>query len=396
MPSVSILAMWMNAATRPRGLAVLAVVATRLALIACGLLAFGTLPDGRTVQTANLQWLPAQTPLLEMWARWDAEWYLFIANHGYDVTPLPSAQLTWPGEALAGFLPLYPMMVRLVAPVFGLVGGALFISNLSLAVAVWLLFRLVRRELGDDAEPAALVATATMLTFPTTLFLSAAYPESTFVALSIGTFLAIRSDRPGMAGVCAAAAILTRPFGVLLILPIVFEVALRRGGTVSARVRRLALALVPPMAALGSWLVFCHVRFGDAFATMEHKSRFRGELSWPWTAFTRWWSEGPVIHGSHGSTFELVMAIAVIGLTVLMLRRIPQSYFVYMVAALALTLGASLWSFSRLALTLIPIYVLVAALWKAERPRIAVIMIAIGGPLSGLLMALYARWWWAG
>ncbi len=80
-----------------------------------------------------------------------------------------------------------------------------------------------------------------------------------------------------------------------------------------------------------------------------------------------------------------------------MARRLRISYTIYASAAVVLALGSTLlWSFSRLALTLFPFYILIGALWAEGRRCLPVLYAFIGVTISGLFMALFANWWWVG
>ncbi len=83
--------------------------------------------------------------VVDVWARWDSEWYLRIAESGYD----------WPSSTPA-FFPLYPLLVGGLGRILGgqfLLAG-LVVSLAACAVAFVLLYRLVRRRLRpDDALP---------------------------------------------------------------------------------------------------------------------------------------------------------------------------------------------------------------------------------------------------
>ena len=135
---------------------------------------------------------------VDVWARWDSDWYLRIAEGWYD----------WPSGAPA-FFPLYPTLVggvgRLLDGHYVLAGVA--VSTAACGVAFTLLHRLVRERL--DAQ----MATRSVLflaVFPTSLFLTAVYSESLFLALAIATFVLAERDRLGWAGVVAGLALLTR------------------------------------------------------------------------------------------------------------------------------------------------------------------------------------------
>src|SRR5262245_52082796 len=96
--------------------------------------------------TTYFAWLPLQdlaakagTPpsgplgALDTWNRWDASWYLPIADSGY----LPDSHRT-------AFFPLYPMLVRGVKTVFPMTTfhAAIFVSVLACLAALILVHRL--------------------------------------------------------------------------------------------------------------------------------------------------------------------------------------------------------------------------------------------------------------
>jgi hypothetical protein len=149
-------------------------------------------------------------------------------------------------------------------------------------------------------------------------------------------------------------------------------------------------------AALGAFMLHCHRVFGDPFALLRRQARWRGGLSGPWQAFVRWWEAGPVAHGAHGSTFELVVAVLTLALLPVMVRRLRPCYSIYAIVAVALALGSTLWSFSRMVLTLFPFFILVGVAWGEERRTFPVVFGFLAATLSGLFMALFANWWWAG
>lgn len=106
------------------------LVASRLALLSVGLLSTWLLPSGLAAQRGNLVWHEEVSRPLEIWARWDSEWYLLIADRGYDVGDVLTAfAVPYEPSAAAGFLPLYPVLIGLLRPLVGLVGAGVLISN---------------------------------------------------------------------------------------------------------------------------------------------------------------------------------------------------------------------------------------------------------------------------
>ena len=377
-------------------------VASRLALLAVGLLSTALLPSGIGSQPGNLVWHQAAPAPLEIWARWDSEWLLLIAQEGYDVGDhLSGLGVAYEGSAAAGFLPLYPILIRALAPVCGPIAAGVLISNICLFLSLVLLDRLVRLEVGGErGETAGVAACAALLLYPSSLFLSAVYSESLFLVLSLGAFLAARSGHFPAAGVCGGLATLTRPFGILLVVPLVWEWWLwrnRADDAPSRRVRTLnGLWLVMPPVAISSYLFFSRLTFGDSLALLHRQERWRGGLSGPWRAFVRWWEAGPSVHGAHGSTVELVIALVCLAMFAVMVRRLRPSYTLYSGAALALALGSTLWSFSRRVVTLFPVFILIGVAWSDGRRCLPTLYAFVGGTLGGLFMALFANWWWVG
>ena len=172
---------------------------------------------------------------LDVWARWDSDWYLRIAHGGYDGAP----------SSTPAFFPLYPGLVALL--------GRLLLGNyilagvlLSLAaggVAFVLLYRLGQRHVGTAGARRAVLYLAV---FPTALFLQAVYSESLYLALVLASFLLAERGRFLGAGAAAGLAMLTRPAGVAL-LPALAVLAWRNDDRRGAFLR---LGAAAPIAAL--------------------------------------------------------------------------------------------------------------------------------------------------
>src|SRR5438067_9305373 len=109
-------------------------------------------------------------------ARWDAVWYLAIANDGYREA------------GRSAFFPLYPLLLAVLRPLTGsAVVAGIAISLAALLVALTILHRLATLELGAEAAGPAVVLVAV---FPAAYCFSAVYSESLFLALSVGAIYA--------------------------------------------------------------------------------------------------------------------------------------------------------------------------------------------------------------
>src|SRR5579859_3442356 len=142
------------------------------------------------------------TPIDELndWARWDSRWYLEIAQHGYIYSPNEQSSVA--------FFPLYSVLMRLVSIPLGgdrtaLVVAGMIISNVALLAALAVLVRLAATEMD---VPLAERVPIFLLVWPTSIFLSAVYPESLFLLLATVAFLSARTGRWPVAGITAALA----------------------------------------------------------------------------------------------------------------------------------------------------------------------------------------------
>lgn len=367
-------------------------LATRLGLLVVGLLASRLLVSGLTLQKGNLADHAPGPAVLDVWARWDSEWYLLIAERGYHCEDyFLGRPVAYEAADATGFFPLYPLLIRAgAAGGLSFLAAAVLVSNLALLAALWFLREIVRRDLGEPAAQASLWA---LLAFPTSFFLSAVYAESLLLAGVLGSLWAVRTGRPWLAGLFGACAALARPTGILVMVPLAYEVVAGwRSATRGAAARVLSL-LLPP-AALGGYMMYCHALFGRYAPFFERQERWRGPLSGPWRAFMRY-LEAPHLHDAHHSTIDLVCALLLLASIPWLFRHLPRSYGLYATAAILLPLGSTLWSFSRFAATIFPVHVLIGRA-ISRRPEWGEAYAALALPLSGLFMALYAAWWWVG
>ncbi|HEX9426173.1 MAG TPA: mannosyltransferase family protein [Candidatus Polarisedimenticolia bacterium] len=366
--------------------------ATRAGLLLVGLLASRLLVSGLTLQKGNLVYHPQGPAVLDVWARWDSEWYLLIAEHGYHSEEyFLGRPVAYEAAATTGFFPLYPLLIRAGAACgLSFLAAGVLISNLALLAALWFLHELVRRDLGDPVAQASLWV---LLAFPTSFFLSAVYAESLLLAGVLGSLWAARAGRPWLAGLLGAVATLARPTGILVLLPLADEAMNSpppaKGGRFSSGV-----SLLLPPAALGGFMLFCRASFGSYAPFLERQERWRGALGGPWRAFARY-LEAPHLHDAHHSTIDLICALLLVGSIPWLFRHLPRSYALYATAAILLPLGSTLWSFSRFAATIFPCHVLLGRL-ISRRPAWGDLYTGLALPLSGLFMALYAGWWWVG
>src|SRR5262245_51587159 len=205
-----------------------------------------------------------------------------------------------------------------------------------------------------------------------------------------------RDGRPLGAGLAAALCVLSKPTGLLVVLPLAWETLGIRtapagrfaeehaGATPAAwprRLARLVAALAPPAAALGAWMAWCHAHYDRWAPFLERQARWRGPTGGPWRAFARYF-ERPEIHGAHHSTIDLVCAALFVLLIPWMWRRLRGPEALWASVAILLPLGSSLWSFTRFAASIYPAFTL-AAIWSAGSERRFAALLSALLPLGG-------------
>ena len=291
-------------------------------------------------------------------ARWDAVWFLAIAQDGYY------------GEARPAFFPRYPL---LVAALGGSAWAGVAVSAACAVAALAVLHRLAALELGESAAGATVLAVAF---FPTSFFLTAVYSESLFLALSAGAFLAARTGRPALAAGLGALAAATRSIGVLLVVPLWL---LLRGRD------RAWILLVPlGLAAYCAWLWWVR---GDPWLPFRAQEVWDRTLGVPDVVGAIRGSSGDMLRRNLTDVaFLLFAAVATVGA----LRRLPLAYGAWALVALAVPLShpvdsQPLLSLPRFVLVLFPLHMWVATV---AGPR----TLAVSAVLLGLFSALFSTW----
>lgn len=200
--------------------------------------------------------------------RWDADWYLAIADHGYPQT-LGSVQ----DSGSLAFFPLYPALVKALAV---LTPGTRASTGLALAVAAslvaaWGVFA-VGERLHDRRT--GIVLAVLWAAFPVGAVQWMGYTESLFTALAAWSLYAVLTGRWLWAASLAVLAGLTRPTGVAVAaavsLTALLTLTLRRHRPHrSARV--LAAAVLAPLGWLGyvGWVGLRLGRWDGYFAVQR-------------------------------------------------------------------------------------------------------------------------------
>ncbi len=314
--------------------------------------------------------IPGLHNVVDGTTRWDASWFLYLAENGY-VT-----------EAHAAFFPAYPLAVRIADQLtpLGSLGAALLVSNAAFLGALLALYRLSLREFD---EPTAR-RTVTLLTFfPTSFFFLAPYSESLLLFATVLTFAWARSDRWGPAGVAGAVAWATRSIGATLVPSLVVE-AWTKG---RPRARRLAWALVPTIGLL-AYLAWWWARAGDPFVPIDALSQWHREPTFPLISLGRGIAIGLRAVGDTlwlPEAGDVILTFVPLLVLVLGWNRLPSpSYTVYAALGFLIPLSSAiparpLIGMSRYVIVLFPIAWIAALRLEGRYRYVAVLLLSIAG-----------------
>jgi len=329
------------------------LVGTRVGLTIVGFAAVALLGEG----PRRLDLAPDQ-PWLQLWSQWDSEHYLRIATEGYSYQAGTFSNIP--------FFPLYPALIGLVTTLIGrtdtqtaaIVGFG--IANIALFVALTYLTALVTRDMGLSTARRTVIYT---LLFPTTVFLSAVYAESLFLATGAATLYHARQGEWYRSGTAGFLAALTRPYGFLLVVPIAVELWRQR-----APIRAWpSIAMVP--LGLATYMAYLWQRFDDPFLYFKANEVWGRGFHLPWeTLFA--YLRGPLVGFDWPySWLDLISMIAMVVLVVVGWWLIPRSYWAYAAVGVlfALSSGIAWFSASRHALALFPIIIILAVLGTRSR-----------------------------
>lgn len=252
-----------------------AFLLTRFLLYVTGALATRML---RPYPGAQAEGFLGRNPSLVAWVRWDAAWYLSIAEHGYSFDPL--------GPSNVAFFPLLPLLIKGVAALTGnaIIAG-LLVANLAALGAVLALWRWVRAEASPAAADRAVLW---LLVYPFSFYLHSIYAESLFFLLATLALDASARGRRMAAGLWGGLAATTRPMGVLLSPALAW--GLWRDWRADRRLRpRDLIAVFLPAAGLGAYAAYLWVAVGDplAFRT-AHVVGWHVQFQWTMATY---WSE---------------------------------------------------------------------------------------------------------
>lgn len=325
-------------------------------------------------------------PFVEKFIKWDAHWYTYAAQQGYDSQSIV-------------FFPVIILLLRGAWQLGINVGLAGFIiCNLFAVASFIMLYLVLRREFSGKVVQRALYAYAVM---PTSFFLNSIYTESIFLTMSLTCIYFTKQKKWWLAGIFAALAALTRNLGIFLMLFMLYEYIAEYWQQRRPAVSLLAF-LLPPLGLL-VFMSYNLWRVGSAVAFISGQKEWGRQFEYPWVNM---WNNIRLVEANfpHVQPGVLLDSFLVAGclaalLSMTLMRRfnIRISYllvgwFWFLIPMFSTTAWFPLYSMSRFILVIFPIYV-----WLGRLPDLVFYGYMIFNViLLSLCTIWFTGWRWLG
>ncbi|MDW3217952.1 MAG: mannosyltransferase family protein [Acidimicrobiales bacterium] len=283
---------------------------------------------------------PAFSPIDDGLIPWDGTWYRDLAANGYDDPGL--------GGGIR-FFPLWPLLGRF----FGWIGdrpdiALVVLANLLALVAGTLLYRLTVQETNDHTLARRTVRLFSL--FPPAFVLILGYSEALYLSLAIGMVLSARARKWTTTAALGFLAGLTRPVAGLLAFPTLVN------GWRHRRSPTTWLAVASAPLGTLTFLIWSERNHDGWRAPIDAQRDLRGEITEPISRLVRGLGDG--LRGDEGELFHTAAAIVIIGLAVVVVRRLRTDLAVYTALSTLLLVSAdNLNSMERYALSVFPLII---------------------------------------
>jgi Mannosyltransferase (PIG-V) len=325
--------------------------------------------------------LAPSDPLLVLFTRWDADWYLSVAHHGYHL----ATDYTGPGWTNVAFFPLMPGLEALMSTLMPLKVTAIVLPNLSLVIGSVILYEWVRERFGERIARTTIMS---VCFFPGSFVFSSGTSEALFFMLAVLSFQFLASRRWVPASLTASLLAITRPngFAMACILGIAWLRDRFSNGLTSTTFRELLVIELIPVP-LVAFMVFQYGRFGDAFAFLHAQYFWGSAFGWPFSDLFQVFRSTEPLRLRIGS--GLALFTVAIFLTQVRYLTAEEVCFVLLSGALTTMSGWRISSALRYLIALYPIHVAFALL--STRQGWADIMVPCLAIVNGFLMVFWSQ-----
>jgi len=316
---------------------------------------------------------------LYLFLGWDSAWYLSIATRGYGFSDQSYA--FFPGLPLLGSA----LNGLLQGPARALVAVSVLLGLLWVPV-----YQLVAEGYLD--ERTAFCSTLFYAFSPYVfLFTTVVYTEGLFLLSTLAAWYLFKKRGLLAAMLPASIAALSRPPGLLILIPLLAETLQRQRGREGRSRRRELLYLAIPLSSFFLWLLYCRVMFNDWFAPFD-RTAWNGmsSLSFLLTGMFSKTGLQPFLNTLEAVPFSFASFIFLLGSPLLIhaLLRMDRSLAVYSTVCFAgvLVFGA-LASSPRFLSFIFPMWLpLASKLSRAKRSGLLMLALCASFYLSALFL----------
>lgn len=271
---------------------------------------------------------------LDFWTCTDSGHYLDIARDWY----LSEGSMDRLVQLV--FLPGYPVIVRLFSAMTGdtLVAG-LIVSALCFAGANVMLYKLVRLDADHDT---AFRAVKFLSLSPAVFFFVAPMSESLFLLCTLSCLYLVRRGKMLPACCFGAYAAFTRSPGIILLVPVLFELVQRR-----AKLKDYLSVLIIPLG----FAAYCLINYlvaGDAFKFMEYQhEHWNQQLGWFFNTAAYQTENAVYSFSQNKPNFfglwlpNILAQLISLALMLFAVKKLRSSYTAYFLAYFIVTMGAT-------------------------------------------------------
>ncbi|PKL72190.1 hypothetical protein CVV26_02670 [Candidatus Kuenenbacteria bacterium HGW-Kuenenbacteria-1] len=260
------------------------------------------------------------------------------------------------------------------------------LSIIFLFLSLLYFFKLIKK-FHPEIDPYLLIFL--LIIFPNAFFLNAIYAESLFLFLSLASFYYALKKQFILAGIFGFFASLTRPTGIFLFVPLMWEYLKNYNFNLirSLNLKILSIFFIP-IGAL-SFFLYHYFKFGDFFLFFKVSS---------------WWGRSFELNKEHFLFFsnpaivnfclDISFVIFILISIYFIFKKLRISYGLYALTTLAVALSTGTFmSIERFILVLFPIYILGASI-KNQYLQQAWILISI--LFLAMNITLFVNNYWAG
>lgn len=312
----------------------------------------------------------------------DAEHYMYIAQNGYAATGEAANKIV--------FYPLLPYLMKLLRIVFrDYTIAGLIISYASFGVASAYLYKLMRLDYSNEK---ALDALLLLFMAPFGMFFISVHTESLFLMLSIVTIYYARKENWVIAAITGFFAALTKSQGMLLIVPVAYELILSCVRDKKFHKKGILSLLIP--AGFLVYLCINKLLQGNFFAFVEHQAAA------PWYNTAKWISDGlSTSYGVGQDYYSLSMIlywpqivlffVSIAFIFAGLYKKVRTSYLAFMGIYILVTyLQGWMLSGARYVTSCFAMYIVMASI---DNKYLKYLMYLISGGLSLYLMVLWIQ-----